>query len=294
MGVPSTRRIIRGLPKLLGSDGGADQPEGSTVALVPFKPGEEEAAIAAAAQRGAQAALLYLEQWPELYSAVVREGFVPSVTIRQADALHLAEKGLEIELSVVVERTETVVENIMVEVGAGTPTVLLLANYDTRPATPGAYRNASGVVALLDLLDRLRGWRGHRVLVGFLGAEASGAALGARHCRDVLEATHLLEEVRTVVGVSGLGLSHVLVAPGAGQQSQRAASQAVDHLKNEGLVASLDAPTSPAMWKCPTINVSGLPLSAECTSLDRPDLLDPRLIVAAVTALEQFLRFLPA
>lgn len=292
IGAPSTRKTIRGLSQLLGSDGGAGQPfaAGSTMALVPFRPREEEAAIAAAAQRGAQAALLYLEQLPELYSAVVREGFVPSVTIRRADALHLAEERLEIELSVAVERTEAVAENIIVEVGAGAPTVLLLANYDTRPGTPGAYRNASGVVALLDLLDRLRCWRGHCALVGFLGAEASGAALGARHCRDVLEAAHLLGEVRVVVGVSGLGLSHVLVAPGADQQSQRAAGRAVDHLRNQGLVASMDAPTPNAVWGYPMINVSGLPLSAECTSLDRPDVLDPRLIVTAVTALEQFLR----
>ncbi len=180
--------------------------------LVPFRAGEEEAAIAAATWRGARAALLYLEhskQSPELYSAVISEGFVPSVTIRRADALYLANQRSEIELSIVVERTAAVIENIMVEVGAGAPTVLLLANYDTRPRTPGAYRNASGVVALLALLDRLRDWRGHRVLVGFLGAEASAAALGARHCRDVLEATHVLEELRAVVGVSGRGLSHV-------------------------------------------------------------------------------------
>jgi hypothetical protein len=76
----------------------------------------------------------------------------------------------------------------VVEVGVGGPTVLFLANYDTRPGTPGAYRNASAAVALLALSDRFRGWRGHRVLVAFLGAEAFGAAPGAWHCRDALEA----------------------------------------------------------------------------------------------------------
>jgi hypothetical protein len=101
-GAPSTRKTILGLPELAGSDGGADQPraEGSTMAVVPFRPGEEEAAIAAATQRGAQAALLYLEQSPELYSAVAREASVPSVTIRRADALYLAERRPAIELSV--------------------------------------------------------------------------------------------------------------------------------------------------------------------------------------------------
>lgn len=294
IGAPSTRRTIRGLPKLLGSDVRTGQPlaDGSTMALVPFRPGEEGAAIAAAAQRGAQAGLLYLKQLPELYSAVVAEGPVPSVTIRRADALYLAENRQEIELSVVGERTETVVENIMVEVGAGAPTVLLLANYDTRLGTPGAYRNASGVVALLDLLERLRCRRGHRVLVGFLGAEASGATLGASHCRNVLEATHLLEEIRAVVGVSGLGSPRVLVAPGADQPSRWVAGQAVDHLRHQGLVVSMAAPTPPNVWRCPTISVSGLPLMAECTPLDSPDLLDPRRIVTVVTAMEQLLHFL--
>ncbi len=188
-----------------------------------------------------------------------------------------------------MERTAAVIENIMVEVGAGAPTVLLLANYDTRPRTLGAYRNASGVVALLALLDRLRDWRGRRVLVGILGAEASAAALRARHCRDVLEATHVLEELRAVVGVSGLGLSHVSVAPGAGEQSEWAASRAVDHLRDEELAASMDSSTAPNVWKCPTINVSGLPLSAEYTPLDRPGLLDPRLILAAASAIEHLL-----
>lgn len=198
------------------------------------------------------------------------------------------------ELSVAMERTDAVVENIVVEIGVGGPTVLFLANYDTRPGTPGAYRNASGVVALLALLDRLRGWRGPRVLVAFLGAEASGAAPGARHCRDVLEATQLLNKVRAVVGISGLGLSHVSVALGAGQQSQRVGSQAVDHLRHEGFVVSMDAPATPNVWTCPMINVSGRPLSAEYTPLDHPDLLDPRLILAAVAAIEHLLPILRA
>ena len=37
----------------------------------------------------------------------------------------------------------------------------------------------------------------------------------------------------------------------------------------------MGASTPPDVWKCPVVNVSGPPLWAEYTALDRPTLLDP-------------------
>lgn len=300
IGSPPTSGTLRGLPRLLVPADGPGPSEGGppgAFALAPLGFSGEAQTVAAATQRGAAAVLLYSEQVPELYSAVVARSAVPvpCVTVRRADALWLAQEAREVELSVHVEPTDLLGVNITVEIGNGGRQLLFLAHYDTRPGTPGAYRNASGVAALLELLTRLEGWREHRILVGFLDGEEIGAA-GSRHCREVLQATGGLRGLRGVVYVSGLGLRRLSIAAAPRKTRSSLADRARQFAADEGVLASAPLPewaTRPipaGIWSCPVIAVAGPPLAVEHTTLDRPGLLHPRYVSRAVSVLEHLAR----
>ncbi|MFQ5828952.1 MAG: M28 family peptidase [Candidatus Methylomirabilia bacterium] len=297
IGSRSSPGTLRGVPRGLSSAERPEQPSKLespfTFALSPLGFGNEAEVVGAAARQGAAAALLYREEVPELYSAVIvgRPAAVPCVTIRPADARQLEQNAPELELNVQAAPTAVLGENIMVELGKGGRILLLLAHYDTRPGTPGAYRSASGVAALLALLARLRGWRGHRILVGFLAGEEIGAA-GSRHCREVLEAVGLLRYVRGVVYVSGLGSRALAAVPGPSSArsslvelaARCAAEEGVLSLSYWGSAAEPPVPTGP--WRCPVVALTGPPVAVQHTSLDRPDLVRPRLVARAVGVLE--------
>lgn len=302
-GSPATRGALRGLPRLLPGTGrqtwsAALEPPG-TVALCPVGFDDEREAVAAATRRRAVAALLFRERAPELYSAAIFPGAapIPCATIRPADAFRLAEEKTEVELTVETEHREVMAANIVVGVGKeGRRPLLFLANYDSRVGAPGAYRNASGVAALLGLLARLRDWTEHQVLVGFLdGEEVNGA--GSRHCRDVLEATGMLPSVRGVVYVSGVGLNDLAVISGSSAQTTvRLARTAQRAAAEEGFppwAGSATAPgvgSLPRLWRCPVIALAGPRLAMEHTGLDRPDLVDPRCLARVALVLERLAR----
>ncbi len=297
-GSPPTLGPLRGIPRLISQAHGwppAVEPPGA-VALCPLGLDDERRAVAAATQQRAKAALLYREQAPELYSAVIPNGStaIPCVTVRPADALRLVEEASEVELTVEAERADTCGENLMVELGKGGRPLLFLANYDSRPGTPGAYRNASGVVALLGLLARLQGWRGHEVLVGFLVGEEPDAA-GSRHCRDVLQATRIASRVRGVVYVSGVGRSGLAVTSASSQKPSNLADLVQQVAAEEGLSAvppltSAETASLARLWRRPVIALSGPSLPLQHTTLDRPDLLSPRYVSRVVSVLERSAR----
>jgi Zn-dependent M28 family amino/carboxypeptidase len=77
--------------------------------------------------------------------------------------------------------------------GASSEVLLVGAHYDTAPGTPGANDNASGVAALLELANSLRGERFEREIrfVAFVNEEppyfqsdAMGSRVYARRCRE--------------------------------------------------------------------------------------------------------------
>lgn len=301
MGSPPTSGALRSIPRLVSRDGQGDYPvagESSGILEVsPVRAGREEHAVAAATRRGAGAVLLYREQVPEIYSAMIADSVVPvpCVTIRRADAWQLGQEPQEVELLVETELAEVLGVNIMVEIGRGGRTLLFLANHDTRPGTPGAYLNASGVAALLELLTRLRGWRGHRILVGFLDGEEMGA-VGSRHCRDVLQATGLFKDLRGVVYVSGLGLRGVSILPATRAAGRTLADRAMQLAAEEGMLASMPSPPGAGeprragIWSCRVIGLAGPPLAVQHTALDQPDLLKPRFVSRAVSVLDRLAR----
>jgi hypothetical protein len=269
----------------------------NTFAVCPIDHDGEAAAVTGAVQRGATAVLLYRDRTPDLYSAAIPDGAVPipCVTIRPANGLQLVAEGRDVELSVETERQTALGENLMVQFGQGGRPLVFLANYDSRPGTPGAYQNASGVAALVGLLTRLRGWQGHEVLVGFLGGDDPTAA-GSRHCRDVIQATHVPPSLRGIVYVSAVGTNALAAVPGDSPKSpqlaevaRRAVTADSVTLEDPGVLAA-PAAAAARLWRCPVVTLTGPRLPLEHTGLDRPDLVSPRRLARVVSVLERLAR----
>jgi hypothetical protein len=301
LGSFGTRDVLRGVPRLLTESERRTWPAAvapaNTFAVCPIDRDGEAAAVTGAVQRGASAVLLYREGTPELYAAAVPNGGlpVPCVTVRPADGLQLVAEARVVELRVETERLTALGENLIVQFGHGGRPLLFLANYDSRPGTPGAYQNGSGVVALLGLLTRLRGWRGHEVLVGFLDGDDPAAA-GSRHCRDVVQATHVPPSLRGIVYVSAVGMKSLAVVPGDSRKSPQLAEVVRRAVTADGLplgepgVLAAHAAAAARLWECPLVTLTGPRLPLEHTGLDRPDLVSPRGLARVVSVLERLAR----
>lgn len=255
---------------------------------------ETSPGLAAAVSTGASAVLLYHDGTPDLYSGVMRGGAapIPCVTLRRADALWLAVEGRPVQLEVHCCPTDVIGENLPVQAGTGGRPLLFVANYDSRSGTPGAYRNASGVAALLGLLGRYQTRGGRGVLLAFVDGD-DPSVMGSRHLRDVLQALGRLSQIRGVIYVSGVGLHKLAVA--AGPTAKSAALSAVarelvatEGLQPEGERASPDGTViPPGVWRRPTVALTGPALPVQHTAMDRPDLLNPRYLCRSVSALDR-------
>jgi hypothetical protein len=101
--------------------------------------------------------------------------------------------------------------NLFVELGAGTPTLVLAAHHDAVPGSPGANDNAASVGLLLALGARLRAAppRRLRVRLAFFGGEER-AMLGSRvHVRRQ-DAARLVRDVLGVVSLELCGIGDSL------------------------------------------------------------------------------------
>ena len=302
VGSASTAGSVRGIPRafppgaLPGRD--TDCKYAGTFLVCPLRPGAENEHVRLALERRPAAVLFYHEGVPDLYSEVLPSGFdgvTPCVTIRRADAQWFAVECPRVRLTLTRTLVKISCSNILVEAGKGGRPLLFLAHYDTRPGCSGAFRNASGVAALLELLTRLRGWTGHRIVVGFLDAEELGGA-GSQHCCDVFQAVGGLRNTRGVVYVSGMGLRRVAVlsapshsAPHLVDVARRCAADERILLPDE-LFPPGEVPIPPGVWPHPTMALSGPPLAIQHTSADRPDLLHPGCLAQAVSLLDRLAR----
>jgi len=198
LGGAPTRGALRGIP-IPWRDGAGDTHTGGqgSFLVCPVGPSPTSAYTQLASQARASGVILYHPDVPDLYSEVLpgRGDGIPCITVRRADAEGLAQERLPVRLNVTRAPLKISCSNLFAELGAVGRPLLILAHYDTRPGSPGALCNASGVAVLLDLLRRLRGWEGPRILMGFLDGEELGAA-GSRHCRDVLHAVGILKHLR--------------------------------------------------------------------------------------------------
>lgn len=296
-GSPGTSGTLRGVPRvvsLYGSCRAAQVLPPNSLALIGIEPGYEAEAVRTATRQGCSAVLLYRTGGVGLYSGTTPNGKVaiPCVTISAGDAYFLGDCDESVELIVEVDDCCLPGENIVVASGKGEPTLLFAANYDTRASTPGAYRNASGVIALLELLSRARKSRHPHLLVGFLDADEFEFG-GSQHCSEALDATGLSDGLYAVVYVSGLGLPGLSVVPGRDPSSARLATLACRCAADEGIRCSVSSPKSPpwswatGLWRRPIVVLTGPAISAQHTSLDRPDLLHPGLVLKSIAMLDR-------
>jgi aminopeptidase YwaD len=143
---------------------GALAAEPLTPKAFPFYRSDEHAAIVAALEAAAPAAVLAVTgKYPALCGALdpfplIEDGdfTIPTANLRPADALGLVESdGSPASLEIRSERWRSTAANVVATRGKRAPRITVIAHIDTKPGTPGAVDNAAGVVVLLMLAELL-------------------------------------------------------------------------------------------------------------------------------------------
>lgn len=131
---------------------------------------------------------------------------LPSVTISESDIPYLLDhSGTSIHLSIDSETTPSRAANVLCQIPGEGKKIVLCAHFDTKYYTPGALDNASGVAALLVLVDRLRrGPPKNNIEFVFLNGEECYNAPGemAYLSSDSVN----LQAIGLVINLDGIGL----------------------------------------------------------------------------------------
>jgi len=169
----------------------------------------ETVKISEAAMRGAVALIWYNDYIDELYSGACDYSLspIPGVSIRKSDAERLLDAGGgRIRLSIRSRNRTIRCRNI--EAGREVSNdhyVLLTSHYDSRPHTPGASDDASGVAAMLAYIKNgYDSEAGLPVRYFFADCEEEGC-IGAEAHADELYRANRLREVSAVVNLDAVG-----------------------------------------------------------------------------------------
>jgi aminopeptidase YwaD len=169
----------------------------------------ETVKISEAAMRGAVALIWYNDYIDELYSGACDYSLspIPGVSIRKSDAERLLDAGGgRIRLSIRSRNRSIRCRNI--EAGREVSNdhyVLLTSHYDSRPHTPGASDDASGVAAMLAYIKNgYDSEAGLPVRYFFADCEEEGC-IGAEAHADQLYRANRLREVSAVVNLDAVG-----------------------------------------------------------------------------------------
>ena len=169
----------------------------------------ETVKVSEAAMRGASALIWYNDYIDELYSGACDYSLspIPGVSIRKSDAERLLEAGGgRIRLSIRSRNRNIRCRNI--EAGREASDrhyVLLASHYDSRPHTPGASDDASGVATMLAYIKN--GYdadAGLPVRYFFADCEEEGC-IGAEALADQLYRSNRLQELAAVVNLDAVG-----------------------------------------------------------------------------------------
>jgi aminopeptidase YwaD len=169
----------------------------------------ETVKVSEAAMRGASALIWYNDYIDELYSGACDYSLspIPGVSIRKSDAERLLEAGgARIRFSIRSKNRNIRCRNI--EAGREVSDrhyVLLASHYDSRPHTPGASDDASGVAAMLAYIKN--GYdadAGLPVRYFFADCEEEGC-IGAEAHADQLYRGNRLRELAAVVNLDAVG-----------------------------------------------------------------------------------------
>jgi len=130
----------------------------------PFYGSEEHTVIIEALETARPVAIVAVTgKYPELCGALdpfpwIEDGDfeIPVAAVRPSDAgVLLASDGKVAQVSIEARRIPSTARNIVARKGPADPRLVVCAHIDTKPGTPGAVDNATGVAALVMLAERL-------------------------------------------------------------------------------------------------------------------------------------------
>ncbi len=175
----------------------------------------ETVKVRTAALRGAAAIVWFNEYFDALYAAACdyhRTAPIPGFSIGRTDGERiLAAGGGRFRLSVKTRTRRIRCRNLIAGESLTGPAALLASHYDTRPFTPGASDDASGVAVMLAFI-RNRYGQGHPLPVRYLFADCEEeGCVGAESYADDLYHGNRLGEVRAVVNLDAVGWPNLCV-----------------------------------------------------------------------------------
>jgi aminopeptidase YwaD len=169
----------------------------------------ETVKVAEAAIKGASSLIWYNDYIDELYSGACDYSLapIPGISIRKSMAEKILEAGGgRIKLSLRSRRKKIRCRNIeAARPGTRGHYALLASHYDSRPHTPGASDDASGVAAMLAFIRN--GYDSEaRLPVRYLFADCEEeGCIGAEAYADLLYRSNRLREVEAVVNLDAVG-----------------------------------------------------------------------------------------
>ncbi|MFV2081156.1 MAG: M28 family metallopeptidase [bacterium] len=174
--------------------------------------------VTEAALKGAPALLWYNEHFDELYSGACDYSLapIPGISIRKTIAEKLLEAGGgRVRISVRSKMRRIRCRNIIAGHGQEDGRhAILTSHYDTRPRTPGASDDASGVSVMLTFI-RNRLWKGLPFDVRFFFADCEEeGCVGAHTLAAYLHRRNLLKDVSCVVNLDAVGWPNLCLITG--------------------------------------------------------------------------------
>ncbi|UCG38996.1 MAG: Zn-dependent exopeptidase M28 [bacterium] len=184
-------------------------PEEGAAHMAKLWKSHETAKISEAARRGASALIWYNDYFDELYSGACDYSLspIPGISIRKSVAERILERGGgRIRFSLRSRRRRIRCRNLEAgrDLGHGRY-ALLASHYDSRPHTPGASDDASGVAAMLAFIrGRYDADAALPVRYLFADCEEEGCQ-GAELYAESLYQANFLREIRAVVNLDAVG-----------------------------------------------------------------------------------------
>ncbi len=147
------------------------------------------------------------------------EPLVPGFALFSEDVHNLLLPHASVTLNIEVMDQVTTLRNIVVDVGHVTHHPCFITHYDSRPFSPGANDNASGVACLLGLLSLWSADKPARFI--FFDGEEVGAR-GSQAYVETLQSEQRLREIRCVINPDSVGLDklHLYTADRFGPLSE--------------------------------------------------------------------------
>jgi aminopeptidase YwaD len=139
------------------------------------------------------------------------EPLVPGFGMLYQDVQRVLAPEIFLSLTIEVVNEITTISNLIVDVGDVTGHPCFITHYDSRPFSPGANDNASGVVCLLGMLSLWSDDRPARFI--FFDAEEVGT-LGSRAYVQWLQSTQKMSEISCIVNPDSVGLGELYLYTG--------------------------------------------------------------------------------